>query len=529
MFVISTIVMQGIVDETPFRVKNEKQSTGEALKEGWHTIWKNPIFRSIHVIFFIEAIANVVWVAAILYGFVNEVLHVTEAWWSYINTAFFLGLIFGGVISSRFSVKVEKNMRKILIYSSFLCFTSNLIVWIKFNCLDGLNTGCSKWISKGLAAIKTKVNYPFIYFLMEPNVVFVYKMKTNHYLTVSDWIESGELQTFELNHEDEFETFTHENSAPLEGKGYLMQQSDMTLMVEKINKYIQKYRQLHTFSAGFDEAGYKTSTVHLVSSESAAGILRVGLERPKVVIGFPDSLSIGPLWKLDEKVGQTFRNEWLYEHINYEGDDYEYENKFANALREIEDIPGQNPIYIWYGNNADEQIGLRFLLYLLRNKTNVIYLINSTELYERYIAPNLNGQTVLHTGHIEPEDLRWLYEKNSKSQSLSDQDINQYHKEWISLSQSKEVLRLWRDHEIAEVNENNYDPLIIKTIEMLHHGQESKDFIKAGMVIGEILSGTNESINAFFLEYRIRHLIYSGVLELKGIPKSMRHYGVKLR
>jgi hypothetical protein len=32
-----------------------------------------------------------------------------------------------------------------------------------------------------------------------------------------------------------------------------------------------------------------------------------------------------------------------------------------------------------------------------------------------------------------------------------------------------------------------------------------------------------------FLEYRIRHLVYTGVLELKGIPKSMRHYSVKLR
>ncbi|TQR38069.1 DUF3658 domain-containing protein [Brevibacillus brevis] len=33
----------------------------------------------------------------------------------------------------------------------------------------------------------------------------------------------------------------------------------------------------------------------------------------------------------------------------------------------------------------------------------------------------------------------------------------------------------------------------------------------------------------FFLEYRIRHLIYSGVLELKGIPKSMRHYSIRIR
>lgn len=136
LFVLSTIMMVQIVDNTPIQVKEEKQKTFEALKEGWLTIWKTPIFRSIHVMIFIEAIANVVWVAAILYVFVNEVLNVTEAWWGYINTAFFLGLILGGVFCSRYSVKIEKNMRKIVLYSSFgvsivtLLFGLNSVAWV---------------------------------------------------------------------------------------------------------------------------------------------------------------------------------------------------------------------------------------------------------------------------------------------------------------------------------------------------------------------------------------------------------------
>jgi hypothetical protein len=32
-----------------------------------------------------------------------------------------------------------------------------------------------------------------------------------------------------------------------------------------------------------------------------------------------------------------------------------------------------------------------------------------------------------------------------------------------------------------------------------------------------------------FLEYRIRHLIFSGILEIKGNSKSMRYYSVKLK
>ena len=82
-------------------------------------------------------------------------------------------------------------------------------------------------------------------------------------------------------------------------------------MVEVINKYIEKYRNLLAFSASSVEAGYKVGAVHIVFSETAAVSLRVGLERSKVVIGFPDSFSIGPLWRLNEKMGQTFRNEWF--------------------------------------------------------------------------------------------------------------------------------------------------------------------------------------------------------------------------
>ncbi|WP_425467619.1 hypothetical protein [Psychrobacillus soli] len=39
----------------------------------------------------------------------------------------------------------------------------------------------------------------------------------------------------------------------------------------------------------------------------------------------------------------------------------------------------------------------------------------------------------------------------------------------------------------------------------------------------------DEFVGIFFLEYRIRYLIYTGFLELKGIPKSEWHYSVKKR
>ncbi|MBS4192156.1 DUF1835 domain-containing protein [Bacillus sp. FJAT-49705] len=373
--------------------------------------------------------------------------------------------------------------------------------------------------------MKTKINFPFIYFFMEPNVVFVYKIETQNYVTVSDFIKRGQWETFELDHGEIFDMFNHEVSKPLEGKGYFINEVDLNIMVEEINKHIQKNR--HSLSLPQYAGG--ASAVHIITSESAAGSLRVGLERPKVVIGFPDCFSIGPLWKLDEKIGQAYRNEWLQENINFEQDDYEYQNKFTNTLREIEDIPTEVPIYIWYGNNADEQTGLRFFLNLLRDKTNEIFLINSTDLYERYIHSIDEEQPTFHTSQIESRNLRLLFEQGNGNQPLSDRDRIQFQREWETLSLTSDVLRLWINGEIIGVSEHYYDPQIISTLEKLHIEQENKDFIQTGRVIGETLQQMDEVVNVFFLEYRIRHLVYSGVLELKGIPKSMRHYRVKLR
>lgn len=338
--------------------------------------------------------------------------------------------------------------------------------------------------------------------------------------------ENGEWLTFEIENENAFETFHHEMGNLHDSQGFMMNQNDLNQIGEIINEAIQQQRQF--YSPSLLEEG-EVIPVHLVSSESAAGSLRVGLDLPKIVIGFPDSFSMGPLYNLDEKGGQAFRNEWIYDHINYEQDDYIYENNFSNTVREIDDIPGHYPIYIWYGENVDEQIGLRFLLFLLRDKTNDVFLLNSTELYEKYVLPNGENLKIPYTSQIESKDVRILFEMGRENAPLSEQSRNQLLEEWFHLAQTKEVLRIWEGNEIKGVHENYYDSMIIDTIEMLHRRQEKKDFILVGMVIGEVLSGAKESMNAFFLEYRIRHLLYSGFLELKGIPKSMRHYSIKLR
>lgn len=365
-----------------------------------------------------------------------------------------------------------------------------------------------------------KVEDPFIYFLMEHNVVVVYRIETQHYITLADLIDSlHKWETFKIDHSDDFEAFDHKGRQPIEGRGILIDQDVLNKMVEEINHHIQRIR--HT-----KELDDSLGAVHIVTSESVAGSLRVGLDGPKTVIGFPDTFSIGPLWKLDEKTGRSLRNEWLFENINFELEDYEYGNKITNTLREIEDLADRVPIYIWYGNNADEQTGLRFYLYLLREKTNEIYLMNANELYEGH---NDAAEPILHTSQMDSEIFRMIFAQGKENTLLSNKKRLQLHREWERLAQTKDLLRVWSDDEIIGVPEHHYDSFILEAIEKLHDEQEAKDFIKTGSVIGEIATQVGGATNLFFLEYRIRYLVYSGVLELKGIPKSMRHYSIKLR
>ncbi|MGE7093325.1 DUF1835 domain-containing protein [Lysinibacillus sp. NPDC048646] len=276
--------------------------------------------------------------------------------------------------------------------------------------------------------MKSKVNPPFIYFLMEPNIVFVYKIDTQRYLNISD-LSEGKWATFALNHGEEWATFHHEKSEPLEGQSYWFAQQDLVKIVEEINTQIQHYRHATSHEA----ADARMHAVHIVSSESAAGSIRVALEPRKQVIGFPDAFSIGPLWKLEEEIGQAYRHEWLYENINYELDNDDYQVKFSNTLLEIEDIPHQLPIYIWYGDNADEQIGLRFFLYYLRHKTNEIFLINTTACNAN--NGTLDNQHYSHTSQMESTHLRRLFEKNTEKKPLTDRERLVLQQDWEALSQ----------------------------------------------------------------------------------------------
>lgn len=269
-------------------------------------------------------------------------------------------------------------------------------------------------------------------------------------------------------------------------------------------------------------------TYHLVCGESPAGALKVGLSKENKVIGFPDFFSNGPLWKIDEEEGRKKRLEWLMDHINMHEDyqEKEYDRKIASALEEIDAIPAGKPIVIWTADNADEQTGLRYFLHLIRNKDNNVHVINTAQSYKELFPAKKNQYLLRHSGEAAPEKLKIILDKKMGS-PLSAEERTAFVLDWQALSKTKEVLRIWEDNEIHSVPESYFDDYIIESAKKLH--KSNKGFIKSARLIGEVIGHLDEPIGDGFAEYRVRSLIYNGIFAIKGIPKSMRFYSIKLK
>ncbi|MEH7883838.1 DUF1835 domain-containing protein [Bacillus sp. JJ1609] len=276
------------------------------------------------------------------------------------------------------------------------------------------------------------------------------------------------------------------------------------------------------------EREYKS--VHLVCGESHAGSLRYTFGHEHRVIGFPDFFAVGPIKRLHTKAGLQRRYEWLRDHLNY-SDDYfeeEYEIRLKSTLAEIEAISPHVPIVVWTAENADEQTGIRYLLYLVKEKPNDICLINTTTAYQELFNTSEYQYLYSHTGGPEPEKLKEIYQRKTSS-PLTQEERRRFEQEWITLAEKKEVLRIWKNNSIIAVNEDYFDELIITTAQKLHSKKTEKEFIKAARIIGEVFAQIDNHVGDAFLEDRLRALVYKGVFEIKGIPKGMRYYSVRLK
>lgn len=369
------------------------------------------------------------------------------------------------------------------------------------------------FLIKELIPIQSKDHLPFVYFLLETGespVAAVYRLISPTYITTANFSLSSGFEYYFLTNGDDFETFRHEDKLPIESYSIILPAKQIREMVDCINSAIQQdNRLLHSSS-------YQAIRFHLIVSESDAGTLRAALERPDTVIPVPGYFGFGPLWKLLQTKGLAYRNEWLYDHINLGMEIDEYEQRLINSLRQLKDLPADVPVYIWHGANAEEQTMLRFLIYFLKDRKNEIILVDTS----------LNGH--FSTGKLSLEEMQALFtQQNNRPINTEEQLL--LLQEWEDLSESKAVLRVWQDGVIKDAAEDIYDHYLIEAMQTLQNDQETADFVDATNVIYHVFFHADTFINTAFLEYRLRHLIFAGMLDSKGVPKSMSHYRVKIK
>ncbi|KIX91487.1 MFS transporter [Staphylococcus microti] len=128
LFSIATLCMFHIENtKSADNIHKKNTSKFDMFKEGWVTVWQHRTLRTICIVDCLESIANVVWIAAIMYVYVEQVLHVSTQWWGYINANFFVGLMIGGTLSFKYAHMIEHYSRRVIIFGAF---SSSIITFV---------------------------------------------------------------------------------------------------------------------------------------------------------------------------------------------------------------------------------------------------------------------------------------------------------------------------------------------------------------------------------------------------------------
>ncbi|TWM34860.1 hypothetical protein CHCC14821_4005 [Bacillus paralicheniformis] len=264
--------------------------------------------------------------------------------------------------------------------------------------------------------------------------------------------------------------------------------------------------------------------VHIAFGESAGGSINMMLKQTggtqkKRLIVLPELFSIGPLQNLEIKEGRVNRYEWLKTYLNDRFHELgEIYSRFEDAVSALSRIQEQAAVFMWTGDHAHEQTGLRFVHHILRQMNLAVFHLNTSKFF-----PHTRS-----SGELNDEELRFIYEQGDQS-ALTAAERRDLAEEWTALSQQTSVLRVWEDGRIKSVKEDFYDSFIIGKLAQLQKNRSTNTFINCPRLIGEVIGHLEENIGDEFIEYRILELIRKGIFEMEGVPKGMRYFSIRLR
>ncbi len=114
----------------------QKADTMNRLKDGWKMIWTNKTVRTLTFMDVCENIAGALWVGPVTLAFVTLVLKQGEEWWGFINAAYYIGAIIGGLLAAWLSRFIQKQLLLFMAAGSFIyavltiLFSLNSMPWL---------------------------------------------------------------------------------------------------------------------------------------------------------------------------------------------------------------------------------------------------------------------------------------------------------------------------------------------------------------------------------------------------------------
>ncbi|MBS4745198.1 hypothetical protein B9G52_16495 [Bacillus safensis] len=274
--------------------------------------------------------------------------------------------------------------------------------------------------------------------------------------------------------------------------------------------------------------------IHIIFGAAAAGSLKQAVREMKQdqiddIIAFDDIYSIGPLLHLHEDEGQANRIEWLR---NVMSNEYGYSDDMVNdqhrMLQQIKETTAGSRILIWTGSNAHEQIGLRYAVYLLKEKSIELSVINTTTAFDQLFNTNTRRMDIRHSGEITSEKLKVLYRSKEHIHTVSTEEREKLQNEWLSFAKENHTLRIWKKGQTISVPEDEFDAYLVKMAKRLHQSAPEDEYIVTPRLIGEVIGHLDQYIGDDFIEYRIKKLIDQEIFDMKGKLTSMRYYSIKL-
>jgi MFS transporter, DHA3 family, macrolide efflux protein len=125
LFVMSSILTYRIHLEE-VRTVSERLSKWTVMKEGWQLIFKSRKLTVLTIMDVLENFGHGVWIAAILYVYVETAIGKGEEWWGFINAAFFAGMMAAGYTVYRLSKKMENDLGSIIMAASLCLLGLNM-------------------------------------------------------------------------------------------------------------------------------------------------------------------------------------------------------------------------------------------------------------------------------------------------------------------------------------------------------------------------------------------------------------------